>query len=153
MLKRPVVADVMTKDVVTVRPDTGYKDIVETLAERRISGMPVVDETGVMVGVVSEADLLRKEEFAPSYGEPRAILTSRHHKEARAKAAGDTAAVLMSMPPVTVSPYLKVTEAARLLGRNGIKRLPVVDVVKELSNACRAADRVPDSKSPTTWPW
>ncbi|MBO0827229.1 MAG: CBS domain-containing protein [Streptosporangiales bacterium] len=54
MLKRPLVADVMTKDVVTVRPDTSYKHVVELLTRHRISGLPVVDATAVVVDVVNE---------------------------------------------------------------------------------------------------
>lgn len=127
MLKRPLVDDVMTKDVVTVRPEASYKRVVELLTEHRISGLPVVDTTGVVVGVVSEADLLHKEEFAPSGDDTQPLLQTRHRRIALVKARGDTAAELMSAPAITVSPYLKVGEAARILSRRGIKRLPVVD--------------------------
>src|SRR3954453_16335385 len=112
MLQRPVVADVMTKDVVTVRPETTYKRIVELLAEHRISGLPVVDATGVVAGIVSEADLLRKEGFGPSDDESQPLFRTRHRRTALGKAHGDTAAELMSTPAITVSPYLKVGEAA-----------------------------------------
>src|SRR4051794_29070948 len=125
MLIRPVVADVMTEDVVTVRPDASYKQIVETLTGHRISGLPVVDARGGVVGVVSEADLLYKEEFASPHQQSHRPFM--RHKVARTKAAGDSAAELMTAPAVTVSPHLKVGEAARILTRHGLKRLPVVD--------------------------
>lgn len=130
MLKRPVVADVMTKAVVTVQPAASYKQIVETLTEHRISGLPVIDASGGVVGVVSEADLLYKEEFASPHQQSRR--PTMRHKVARTKAAGDTASELMTAPAVTVAPHLKVGEAARILTRHGLKRLPVVDARNRL---------------------
>lgn len=140
MLKRPVVDDVMTKDVVTVHPGTSYKRVVELLAEHRISGLPVVDAMGVVVGVVSEADLLHKEEFSPSDDESHPLFRTRQRKAALGKARGDTAAELMSAPAITVSPYLKVGEAARILSRRGVKRLPVVDDRGRLVGVVTRAD-------------
>lgn len=52
------VDDVMTKDVVTVREETPYRDIVDLLISRRVSAVPVVDRTGELTGLVSEADLM-----------------------------------------------------------------------------------------------
>jgi CBS domain-containing protein len=129
-LKRPVVADVMTKDVVTAQTDASYKQIVETLTEHRISGLPVIDAAGGVVGVVSEADLLYKEEFASPHQRPRRL--TMRHKAARAKAASDTAGELMTTPAVTVPAQLRVGEAARILTRRGLKRLPVVDACNRL---------------------
>ena len=57
------VRDVMTTEVVTVDQDAPFKQVAELLAERRVSALPVLDGQGRVVGVVSEADLLRKEEF------------------------------------------------------------------------------------------
>lgn len=140
MLNRPMVRDVMTTDVVTVHPETTYKQIVELLTSHRISGLPVVDAAGVVVGVVSEADLLHKEEFAAAEDESQPLLATRRRRAARGKARGDTAGELMSAPPITVSPYLKVGEAARILSRRGVKRLPVVDDRGRLAGIVTRAD-------------
>ncbi|HEX6472162.1 MAG TPA: CBS domain-containing protein [Streptosporangiaceae bacterium] len=124
-MMRSTVRDVMTTDVVTVRADTPFKEIARVLATSRISGVPVVNADGTVVGVVSEADLLPKEEFKTLTDEyPR--LGRRAAKAARAKAGGDTAAELMSTPAVTIAPDAPVAEAARMLAERGIKRLPVV---------------------------
>lgn len=127
MLNRPMVRDVMTADVVTVHPETPYKQVVELLTKHRVSGLPVVDRMGVVVGVVSEADLLHKEEFAAADDESRPLLETRRRRIARDKARGDTAGELMSTPAITVSPYVRVAEAARIISKRGVKRLPVVD--------------------------
>jgi CBS domain-containing protein len=120
------VQEVMTRNVATVGERAPFKQIVRTLAERRVSALPVLDAAGRVVGVVSEADLLHKEEFPPGAGGPRP-LESRRRRMARAKAAAATAAELMTAPAVTVGSGATVAEAAKLLERHGIKRLPVVD--------------------------
>jgi CBS domain-containing protein len=125
-MMRPTVRDVMTTDVATVRTDATFKQIARTLAARRVSGLPVVDAAGAVVGVVSEADLLPKEEFK-SVTDERPHLPRRAVRTARAKAGGDTAAELMSSPVVTIASDAPVAEAARTLAEHDIKRLPVVD--------------------------
>jgi CBS domain-containing protein len=120
------VGDYMTVDVVVLRPDDGFKQIVRALAERGVSGAPVVDETGGVMGVVSEADLLHKEAFTTVAEEPRRYFESRRLHAVRAKAVGDTAADMMSAPAVTVVMDTPIAKAARLMAVHGIKRLPVV---------------------------
>jgi CBS-domain-containing membrane protein len=116
----------MTREVVTVGERTPFKQIAATMAERRVSALPVLDDEGRVAGIVSEADLLLKEEFpdGPAGGH---LFQGRRQRMERAKAAGDTAAELMTAPAVTVGPDATVAEAARLLHRHGIKRMPVVD--------------------------
>jgi CBS-domain-containing membrane protein len=116
----------MTCEVVTVDKQTSFKEIAATMAERRVSALPVLDEDGRVAGIVSEADLLLKEEFPEATAGGR-LFQGRRQRMERAKAAGDTAAELMTAPAVTVGPDATVTEAARLLHRHGIKRMPVVD--------------------------
>jgi CBS-domain-containing membrane protein len=101
--------------------------MVRLMAVHKISALPVVDEDdGRVVGIVSEADLLRKEEYQDEQDEPHWL--ERHRERvARAKAGARTAAGVMSTPVVTVDPEATVPMAARLLARHGIKRLPVVD--------------------------
>ena len=118
------VKDVMTTHVVAVRKNASFKDMAARLREHRVSAFPVLDEDNKVVGVVSEADLLTKEalEFsgASKFG---GIL---HHRE-QAKAAGTTAADLMTKPPLTIGPNDFVSHAARLMYARKVKRLPVVD--------------------------
>jgi CBS domain-containing protein len=116
----------MTENVVTVPEDMPYKEIVATLAQHAVSAVPVVDEVGRVVGVVSEADLLHKMEFAGL--EPHLHLIERRQRRvARVKALGDTARDLMSSPAVTVSPEAALTAAASTMESERVKRLPVVD--------------------------
>jgi CBS domain-containing protein len=127
-MKKWTVGDVMTMEVVTVTEDTPYLQITQKLAESGISAVPVIDGARRVVGVVSEADLLYKVEFA---GESKSlwgrlqVQPSRH--AARVKSEADKAAELMSAPPVTIQPGASLAEAAKLMHQHGIKRLPVVD--------------------------
>src|SRR5215472_10062051 len=115
------VSAVMTTDVVTVGPDAVYKEVVERLHDRRVSAAPVVDAESRVLGVVSEADLLLKEERGD--GRPGGPLRRLHGDDARAQARD--AAALMTSPAVTVGPGATLTEAARLMHRRQVKRLPV----------------------------
>jgi CBS-domain-containing membrane protein len=133
------VRDVMTPEVVTVGEQTSFKEIAAMMAERRVSALPVLDDEGRVAGIVSEADLLLKEEFpeGPASGH---LFQGRRQRIKRAKAAGATAAELMTAPAVTVGPDATVTEAARLLHRHGIKRMPVVDPAGPLLGIVSRAD-------------
>lgn len=125
-MKRWSVNDVMTRDVVTVTSDTPYKDVVDTLVRHGVSAAPVVDGDGRVLGVVSEADLLHKMEYAGS--EPFAgILERKRRRTARTKSEGERADDLMTAPAIVVSSVESVTTAAKLLESQRVKRLPVVD--------------------------
>ena len=90
----------------------------------------MVDEGGHVVGMVSEADLLRKEEFREQFyreGYQPPLRARLRHPKGRKKAAGDTAAELMTSPPITVSPQAPAVSAARLMDAHDVKRLAVVD--------------------------
>jgi CBS domain-containing protein len=119
------VRTLMTHNVVTARPDTAFKDIVDTMATERVSALPVVDADGLVVGIVSEADLMHKLE-RPDHG-ATARLISRQRREATAKAAADVAADLMTAPAVTIAPDASAGAGARLMHQHQVKRLPVVD--------------------------
>jgi CBS domain-containing protein len=120
------VRDVMTSPVETVFPTAGFRAIVERLRARAISAVPVTDETGRVLGIVSEADLLLKEDRAGLEGGHR-LLEGRRSREARAKAAAGTATELMTSPAVTIGADEPLSLAARLMRERGVKRLPVVD--------------------------
>jgi CBS domain-containing protein len=118
------VKDVMTTDVVSVRVTVEYKDIVSVLRGLHVSALPVLDEAGHLVGVVSEADLLLKEVGQEALG---GYLISSGRRGERAKAAAVTAAELMTTPAVTIGPDDSLAHAARLMHDRHVKRLPVVD--------------------------
>lgn len=123
-MKKWTVADVMTADVVAVPEEAPYRSIVELLAERRISAVPVVDAERKVLGVVSEADLLYKVEFAGSVARRRVFPTRR--RSPREKGEGMVARELMTAPAVTIGPDTSLHAAARLMTEKGVKRLPVV---------------------------
>ncbi|RAJ59987.1 BON domain-containing protein [Streptomyces sp. Amel2xB2] len=118
------VADVMTHTVVAVGRQATFKDVAENMHEWRVSGMPVVEADGRVIGVVTEADLLAKEEYrdgVPNLNEPR------ERMERLLKSGALTAGEMMSTPAVSVHQDARVTEAARIMAWKGVKRLPVVD--------------------------
>ena len=121
-----LVKDLMTTPVVTVEPTTPFKEIVARLAEHRVSAVPVVDDDQRVLGVVSEADLLLKEEYPePDKDVPR-WWTKRARLE-RAKAAASVARDLMTVAVVSIGPEATAAEAARRMHTAAVKRLPVVD--------------------------
>jgi CBS-domain-containing membrane protein len=134
------VKDVMTRSVVAVRETAGFKNIATALRSRRVSAFPVLDAAGHVVGVVSEADLLVKEAGPKPFTRPgRPVLASGRRGD-QAKAAGVTAAQLMSKPPVTIGPDASVAEAAKLMYQRRVKRLPVVDGTGRLAGIISRAD-------------
>jgi len=116
------VGDVMTRNVVAVRKDARFKDIVRVMRARGFSAFPVLDDNNMVVGVVSEDDLLIREGFRVPGTGPRFLL--RHAD--RSKADGLTAAELMTAPAITIRPDSDVAQAARVLHTRHVKRLPVV---------------------------
>lgn len=119
-----IVSDVMTRSVVTVVRDTPFKEIVRAMERRNVSALPVLDPGGRVVGVVSEADLLPKEEFRSHQvsGSER-----RWSPTDLVKAQASTAEQLMSSPAITVRPDVTLARAARIMGVRHVRRLPVVD--------------------------
>ncbi|MFF9392548.1 CBS domain-containing protein [Streptomyces griseoluteus] len=117
------VSDVMTRAVVAVSRHTLFKDIVERLEQWQVSALPVLEGDGRVIGVVSEADLLPKEEFRS--GVPDRLTQMRRMPDL-AKAGAVTAGELMSTPAVTVHADATVAEAARIMAVKRVKRLPVV---------------------------
>lgn len=122
---RHTVSDAMTRTVVSVRASAPFKDVVRLMHDYRVSALPVVDDEERLVGIVSEGDLILKED--PELEEGTHLFESRQHRHEREKAAGLVAAELMTTPVVTVPPDAPLGDAARLMHRKGVKRLPVVD--------------------------
>jgi CBS domain-containing protein len=119
------VDDVMTRPVISVEPAAPYRSLVDVLVQQRLSAVPVVDGSRRVIGVVSEADLLRKIEYAGDE-EPR-IFDRRRRRGERRKAAGRTAADLMSAPPIVAALGTSIAAAARRMDHAAVKRLPIVD--------------------------
>jgi CBS domain-containing protein len=132
-----VVGDVMTRTVVTVGRGTVFKEIVRLMRDRRISAVPVVEAGGRVVGVVSEADLLPKEEFRDS--DPDRYTQLRRLADL-AKAGAVTAEELMTSPALTVGSGETLAQAARTMARARVKRLPVVDAGGVLEGVVSRAD-------------
>ncbi|MER5975040.1 CBS domain-containing protein [Streptomyces sp. NPDC001857] len=132
------VEELMSRDVVRARRDTPFKELVRLLEENDVSAVPVVDELDRALGVVSEADLLRK---SADQADPSGR-TPMPHVEAweRAKAEGSRAEELMSAPPVCARPGWTVVEAARLMEAQNVKRLPVVDEADRLLGIVSRSD-------------
>lgn len=123
------VADVMTTDVVTVGPDATYGEIVDRLLAHDISGLPVIDHSGRLVGVVTEADLVSREAYGPERRRPLGLLFDYLRDRDPAwvrKASGATARELMTRVVITAAPDDDLATAARRMLEGGHKRLPVV---------------------------
>lgn len=128
------VADVMTRDPITARPETPLTDVIKTLAEKRISGLPVVNGESELVGVISETDLMWRESGVtmPPY---IMLLDSVIYLENPAKyerelhkALGATVKdVMTDHNVVTIAPDKPLREAAHLMYERSVHRLPVVD--------------------------
>jgi CBS domain-containing protein len=118
------VKDVMTSRVISVAQDAPFAAIAAAFGQHRVGAFPVVDQAGHLVGVVSEADLLAK--LALGGDQPGMISGILHHQQLE-KAHATTAAELMTVLPVAVSPEDTVEHAARLMYQRRVKHLPVVD--------------------------
>ncbi|MET9849129.1 CBS domain-containing protein [Streptomyces ossamyceticus] len=125
-----IVGEVMTREVVEARRDTSFKEVARLLDRYRISGLPVVDHDDKVVGVISETDLIRHQAAGSDRGRgPRSPGpgSRRSGRRAAGLAPAVTAGDLMSSPAVTVHPEQRVADAARVMERHRVDRLPVVD--------------------------
>lgn len=133
------VGDVMTTDVATVREETPYREIVDVLANRRISAVPVVDDFGRVLGVVSEGDLIHKVELIGQPYSPR-LFEGRQRRQARIKAEAAVARDLMTAPAVTTVRTTPIAAAAKMMDRRHVKRLPVIDDLGRLEGIVTRSD-------------
>jgi len=120
--------DVMTRDVITVRPETPVHQAARLLVFHGISGLPVVDEGGHVVGVVSEGDLILRQEprersswWHTFLDDPDTL--ARQYQ----KATGTTVAEVMSRPAISFPPSLPIESTAVILHRRRVRRVPVVE--------------------------
>jgi CBS domain-containing protein len=126
------VSDIMTRTLTTVSPETSIRDVARVLCSNRISGVPVVNAEGALVGIISESDLMV---HAAAIGEPEnpdrgwwKSLFVNETKLARqyARTHGRTAEHVMTTPVLTVAENDAVADIARIMGEHKIKRLPVM---------------------------
>ncbi|MFM6039123.1 MAG: CBS domain-containing protein, partial [Sphaerospermopsis kisseleviana] len=127
------VAEVMTHNPIMVNPQTPLKEAIQILAEKRISGLPVINDAGKLVGIISETDLMWQETGVtpPAYimfldsviylQNPGAYERDLH------KALGQTVGEVMSKNPLTITPDKSLKEAAKIIQEHKVHRLPVLD--------------------------
>ena len=127
------VADFMSREPILAKPETPLEEAIQIMAEKRIGGLPVVDESGKLVGFLSENDLMWQETGVklPAY---IMILDSVIYLENPAtyqrdlhKALGQTVGEVMSTNPISVAPDKPLREAAKLMHEKKVHRFPVVD--------------------------
>jgi CBS domain-containing protein len=127
------VREIMTADVITVRPDTTVGELADILAKNKISGVPVVDDQGRVLGMVSEADIILQDAdlhfpYYIQFLESVIYLQSVHKFEERfRKAFGSKVTEVMSDEVVAVSPDSTVREVATLMADRTVNRLPVTE--------------------------
>ena len=120
------VEDVMTRDVAAVPPDATLKDVAQLLVSRGISGLPVVDDDGRVLGVISEADVLAKQRHEPERGGALARLLRRGGEQQDLKLDARLASEAMSTPVIAAQPHWSIATAADRMLDNQVNRLPVV---------------------------
>jgi CBS domain-containing protein len=133
--------DVMTKRVISVQPDTSVRDVARTLVRHKISGAPVVDQAGRLLGVVSEGDLMRRAESETEQHRSwwlRLLLSPEEKAAEYVKTHGRCAADVMSKPVQTVSETTSLEKVADLLQKHRIKRVPVLRRGKVVGIVTRA---------------
>ncbi|TMJ57631.1 MAG: CBS domain-containing protein [Alphaproteobacteria bacterium] len=133
--------DVMVQDVVTVRRDTDVGEAIKLLAEHDVSALPVLDENGALVGILSEADLIRRVEIGTEKHRPwwvEAVTGASTLATEFAKSHGKKVGEVMATAVISVSEDAPLSEIAAVLERNRIKRVPVVKDGKLLGIVSRA---------------
>jgi CBS-domain-containing membrane protein len=124
--------DIMTKEVITVSPQTKVLDLARLLADHKINGAPVVDDQGRLVGVVTQSNLIdRAKKFELPY--VISILDAHFYLERPStfkknleKLMGNLVSDIMTTPPVTIKPEVEVDEIATIMARRQVHTLPVV---------------------------
>ena len=120
---------IMTKNVITVGPDSSIADAAKLMLEQHISGLPVLDKSGKLVGIVSEGDFLRRSEIGTQRRRPRWLQflmgAGREAKEF-VQQSGRQVEDIMARDPVTVTEDAQLEELVELMEKHDIKRLPVM---------------------------
>jgi CBS domain-containing protein len=133
------VSDVMTRQVHVATPLTPFKLLVRLIEENRVSAIPIVDQNGTPVGIVSEADLLLKERQGDIVTSSRLFRPRRRHAELT-KAEGIVASDLMTAPPITIPADASLMQAARLMQERNVRRLIVTDARGRIAGIASRSD-------------
>jgi CBS domain-containing protein len=139
------VADIMTREVASVRPETPVREVAQMMLERRISGVPVIDAEARVLGIVSEGDLIRRPEIETDRvrrGWLGLFVSDEEQARDFVKSHGRQAREVMTRPAVCVAPDTPLTEAVRLMERHRVKRLVVVEEGSRLAGLVSRADLV-----------
>ncbi len=121
------VSDVMNTSVVTVARDTPLKNVARLLSEFAISGLPVVDDDGVVVGVVSETDILFKQLVDNGTRARLVEVLFGAERSRRRKTEAQRAGEAMTSPAITIAPDASLGDAARTMLEHAVNRLPVTE--------------------------
>src|SRR5262249_6910187 len=132
---------IMTRSVVTVTPDTSILDAANVMLQRHVSGLPVVDATGKLVGIVSEGDFIRRGEIGT--GRKRArwlrfILGPGQSASDFVREQGRKVSDVMTKSPLTINEDTSLAEIVELMEKNNVKRLPVTRGDKVVGIVSRA---------------
>ena len=120
---------IMTRNTITVMPETPLLEAAQKMLENHVSGLPVLDATGRLVGIVSESDFLRRSEIGTQQKRPRWLqffLSPSQSADDFIHERGRKVADVMTSDPVVVDESTQLDELVRLMETNGIKRLPVL---------------------------
>ena len=129
------VADIMERDPITVGPELDVESVIRVLRENELPGVPVVDDSGKLVGIITENDLILRDEQADLHlphhldimGGVIYLESMKHFEERIKKAFASKGEDMMTSDPITVTPDAPVEEAAKLIAKRKHNRLPVVD--------------------------
>jgi CBS domain-containing protein len=131
------IAEVMTPNPISIAPQKPLQEAIKILVENRVSGLPVVDDAGKLIGVISESDLMWQEtgvEPPPYIMFLDSVIylqnPTRHDKEIH-KVLGETVGEVMTDRPITITGDRSIKEAARIMHEKKIRRLIVVDETDE----------------------
>jgi CBS domain-containing protein len=151
------VEQIMTREVTTVGPEGTLAEVVEKLLDKPYTALPVVNAAGRLVGIISDTDLLERGDMEVSISLKRATDPELARSLiARLRQNSRTVGQVMTLDPVTIGPKATLSEAARLMGKRRLKRLPVVDAEKRVVGVLSridiltalAAAHLPQSASP-----
>jgi len=138
----------MQRDVVAIRPEDDVETLLGVMRRHELPGVPVVDDSGRLMGIVTEADLVIRDEEADLHlphhidllGGVIFLEPIKHYEERLRRAIASTVADMMTPDPVTVSPQGSVRDAARIIAERGHNRLPVVDADRRLVGVVTRVD-------------
>ena len=134
------VIDLMTTDVVTVATSAPLREAARIMVNQGVSGLPVTDESGKLIGIITEADFLRKELEREHTNRP-GLLHALFDEEI-SLAEAETVGEVMTESVVTIGYEATLAEAARVMTAEGVKRLPIVDAEGHLKGVISRADIV-----------